>query len=106
MKSGIKLNILQIRLEVYVNFVIFEGITTGKAHQGFPQLLIQQNSMSKQFVHQLLNKNPGTIQQIITHSSQPTIITQVSQASGQPITQMVAKVNIYISLSWAIFPPY
>ncbi|XP_035827815.1 helicase domino isoform X2 [Aplysia californica] len=69
------------------------GLSAGKANQ-FPQLLIQQNSVSKQFVHQFLNKNPGTIQQIITHSSQPTIITQVSQAGGQPITQMVAKVSL------------
>ncbi|KAK3749018.1 hypothetical protein RRG08_056925 [Elysia crispata] len=67
----------------------------GKAGQQIP-LLIPQNTRlntvltSNQILHQigLVNKSSGAIQQIITHSSQPTIITQVSQAGGQPITQM------------------
>lgn len=65
----------------------------GKAGQQIP-LLIPQNTRfnftSNQILHQigLVNKTSGAIQQIITHSSQPTIITQVSQAGGQPITQM------------------
>ncbi|GFN95545.1 E1a-binding protein p400 [Plakobranchus ocellatus] len=71
------------------------GLAAGKAGQQIP-LLIPQNTRlntvltSNQILHQigLVNKTSGAIQQIITHSSQPTIITQVSQAGGQPITQM------------------
>ncbi|GFR90727.1 E1A-binding protein p400 [Elysia marginata] len=71
------------------------GLAAGKAGQQIP-LLIPQNTRlntvltSNQILHQigLVNKTSGAIQQIITHSSQPTIITQVTQAGGQPITQM------------------
>lgn len=71
------------------------GLATGKAGQQIPLLIPQHKLLSgSQILHQigLVNKTPG-IQQIITHTSQPTIITQVSQATGQPISQMVAKVS-------------
>ncbi|BFZ18188.1 hypothetical protein BsWGS_21227 [Bradybaena similaris] len=72
------------------------GLATGKAGQQIPLLIPQHKLLSgSQILHQigLVNKSPG-IQQIITHTSQPTIITQVSQATGQPISQMVAKVSL------------
>jgi len=67
------------------------ALSTGKTHN-FPHLLIQQNPVNSKFVQQFLKTNPGNIQQIITqHTSQPII---VSQAGGQPVTQMVAKVSL------------
>uniref|UniRef100_A0A2C9JZS6 Helicase domino n=1 Tax=Biomphalaria glabrata TaxID=6526 RepID=A0A2C9JZS6_BIOGL len=76
------------------------GITTGKAGQQIPLLIPQHTKLNtvlagNQILHQIgiVSKSPG-LQQIITHGSQPTIITQVSQAGGQPIQQVVAKVSL------------
>lgn len=69
------------------------GLATGKPGQQIPLLINQHTKLNtvlagNQILHQigLVNK------QIITHGAQPTIITQVSQAGGQPIQQVVAKV--------------
>ncbi|CAG5123367.1 unnamed protein product, partial [Candidula unifasciata] len=74
------------------------GLATGKPGQQIPLLIPQNHKLlsGNQILHQigLVNKTSGGIQQIITHNSQPTIITQVSQATGQPISQMVAKVSL------------
>ncbi|XP_059176200.1 helicase domino-like isoform X2 [Physella acuta] len=71
------------------------GLATGKPGQQIPLLINQHTKLNtvlagNQILHQigLVNK------QLITHGAQPTIITQVSQAGGQPIQQVVAKVSL------------